>query len=232
MTVALDKNNREELMARHEYQLVIGNKNYSSWSLRPWLLMSRFVIPFDEVIVNLRGQARQQELDANSPSGLVPALRHNQLTVWDSMAIAEYLADHHKDLPIWPGSTESKAIARSVSAEMHSRFFHLRNEMPMDFARTIKTDTISEGVEKDIRRIVEIWRFVRARFGSGGEFLFGGFSAADAMYAPVASRLRTYGIDLGDFGDDGTAVDYIQAIFEMPEIAPWGKAAAEEIRDE
>ena len=219
-------------MAQDHYQLVIGNKNYSSWSLRPWLLMTRFAIPFEEVHVNLRGSTRQEELEANSPSGLVPALRHNELAIWDSLAIAEYLADQLPQLPIWPGTREAKAIARSVSAEMHSRFFHLRNEMPMDFGRTIRTENISEGVESDIRRIVTIWRHCRTNYGSGGEFLFGGFSAADAMYAPVASRLHTYGVNPGAYGDDGRAAEYIQAIFEMPEIARWGKASLEEIKAE
>ena len=232
MAVALSKYNGEGVMTQNQYELVIGNKNYSSWSLRPWLLMTRFAIPFDEFHVNLRGERRQEELDANSPSALVPALRHNGLNVWDSLAIIEYLADQHGELPIWPGETQAKAIARSVASEMHSRFFNLRNEMPMDFARMIPTDDISEGVEKDIRRIVAIWHLCRSQYGSGGEFLFGGFSAADAMYAPVASRLRSYGVDLAQFGDDGYGSEYIQAIFEMPEIALWGKASQLEIGSE
>jgi len=219
-------------MTQNQYELVIGNKNYSSWSLRPWLLMTRFVIPFNEVMVNLRGPQRQEELDASSPSALVPVLKTGDLTVWDSLAIIEFIADQHPELPIWPGSRADKAIARSVSAEMHSRFFNLRSEMPMDFVRTIALDEISEGVEKDIRRIIEIWTFCRSTYGSGGEFLFGGFSGADAMYAPVVSRLRTYGVELDQFGDDGAAADYMRAVTEMPEMALWGKAAKDEISSE
>ena len=219
-------------MGQTKYRLVIGNKNYSSWSLRPWLLMKRFGISFDEIAVNLKGPTRQQELDKNSPSGLVPALWDGDLLIWDSLAIAEYLADTDDGLPLWPEDHGAKAIARSVSAEMHSRFFHLRDEMPMDFARILPAANISDGVAGDIRRIVDIWRFCRENFGSGGEFLFGGFSIADAMYAPVASRFRTYDVNLSEYGDDGIAAQYAKDIFEMPEIGEWGVASAEEIRNE
>ncbi len=216
-------------MAETRYQLVIGNKNYSSWSLRPWLLMKRFCLAFDEIMVNLRGPSRHEELVQNSPSGLVPALRDEGLVIWDSLSIAEYLAEAHSELPLWPEDHDAKAIARSVSAEMHSRFFHLRNEMAMDFARIRPARDVSDGVAADIRRVIEIWRLCREKYGSGGEFLFGGFTIADAMYAPVVSRFRTYDVKLSDYGDDGTAAQYAKDLFEMPEIGEWGAASAKEI---
>lgn len=218
-------------MSGSDYRLVIGNLNTSSWSLRPWLAMKRFSIPFEEIRVNLRDADRKSKIFAHSPSGKVPALYAGNLMVWDSLAILEYLADRHKDRAFWPASPDARAIARSAAAEMHSGFQALRQHCPMDFLNIMPMESIDETVALNISRIVTLWRDCRQRFGSNGDFLFSDFSIADAMYAPVASRLRTYIPDLAEYGDDGTASAYIEAMFDMPEMQEWGAAAAEELAD-
>ncbi len=219
-------------MSEPRYRLVIGNKNTSSWSLRPWLLMRRFLIPFEEIAIDLRAPDVKEAILAHSPSGLVPALIvDDEMVVWDSLAIAEYLAEHHADRTLWPAGAHARAIARSVSAEMHSGFAALRREMPMDFARIkpVERAAIGDAVEADIRRIVTLWRYCRQEFGIGGPFLFGDYTIADTMYVPVASRFRTYGVDLAAFGDDGTAAAYVETVLSMPEIADWRMAAEAEV---
>ncbi len=215
-------------MSGADYRLVIGNLNTSSWSLRPWLAMKRFSIPFDEVRVNLRAADRKAQIFAHSPSGKVPALYAGELMIWDSLAILEYLADCHPDHTMWPKSRDARAIARSAAAEMHSGFLALRHRCPMDFINVQPVDEVDETVALNIKRIITLWRDCRQRFGSDGEFLFSEFSIADAMYAPVASRLKTYISDLAAFGDDGTASAYIEALFEMPEMKAWGAAVVAE----
>ncbi len=213
------------------YELAIGDKNYSSWSLRPWLLMRRFGLPFKERRVRLRQPDSKAMILAVSPSGKVPALKAGDLVVWDSLAIAEFLADVHPELGLWPRDAAARAIARSVSAEMHAGFAALREHMPMDLVRVAPAEDVAEPVAQDIRRVVALWKDCRARFGAGGPFLFGGFSIADAMYAPVASRLQTYVSDLGAYGDDGTAAAYRDAIFAMPEMAEWSEGARTELAE-
>jgi glutathione S-transferase len=156
-------------------------------------------------------------------------LKCGSLTVWDSLAIIELLAERHPNLPIWPKDADARAIARSVAAEMHSGFADLRSECPMDFARIIGFPQVSDKTLADISRIVEIWRECRGRFGKEGDFLFGAFSAADVMYAPVASRFTTYAVDLARFGDDGSAERYRAAMMAMPEMQAWGEGARAEI---
>lgn len=218
-------------MSGSDYRLVIGNLNTSSWSLRPWLAMKRFEIPFEEIRVNLRDEDRKAKIFAHSPSGKVPALYSGDLMIWDSLAILEYLADRHKEKPFWPTVPEARAIARSASAEMHSGFVALRQHCPMDFINTHPVAHFDDTVTLNIKRIVALWRDCRQRFGGGGEFLFSEFSIADAMYAPVASRLKTYVSNLADFGDDGTASAYVETLFEMPEMKAWAVAAAGELND-
>lgn len=210
-------------------RLVIGNKNTSSWSLRPWLLMRRLGLPFEEVHINLRAPDKKEQILALSPSGKIPALITGDLTVWDTLAITEYLAEHHRDNLVWPADDKARAVARSVSAEMHSGFQALREHCPMDFLGRKPKGRLLKPVAADVRRIVAIWQDCRARQASGGPFLFGRFSAADAMYAPVASRFRTYLPDLAPYGDDGTAQAYVEAIFAMPEIAEWESGARQQI---
>jgi glutathione S-transferase len=213
-------------MQHSDYELVIGDKRLSSWSLRPWLLMKVFGIPFRETLVRLRQETTVAEIARHSPSGKVPLLKAGTLRVWDSLAIIEYLADAHPGKAVWPQDREARAIARSVSAEMHSGFYPLRRHMPMDYLEVYASWPPEDEVEKDIRRVVEIWKDCRASHGAGGDFLFGDFSAADAMYAPVATRFRTYSTDLSAYGDDGTAARYMQSILALPAMAEWGDGAA------
>jgi glutathione S-transferase len=212
-------------MQAARYRLVIGNKNTSSWSLRPWLAMKRLAIPFEEIRIDLRAPDKRERILAYSPAGKVPALLAGDLLVWDSLAILEYLADQHADRGLWPKDARARAVARSVSAEMHSGFQTLREHCPMDFLGRLPRQEHIEPVEAGIRRIVTLWRDCRGRFGGSGPFLFSDFSGADAMYAPVASRFKTYVPDLARFGDDGTAAAYVETIFSMPEMKSWAEGA-------
>ncbi len=213
------------------YRLVIGNKNYSSWSLRPWLLMRMFGIPFDEINVDIYSPGTRARILEHSPSGKVPALKVGGLTLWDTLAITEYLAEQHPEFAIWPKNREARAMARVVSAEMHSGFDALRSEMPMDLVSSKPVEEVSKGVARDVARIVEVWKMSRAAYGNEGPFLFGEFSAADAMFAPVATRFRTYGADLDAHGDDGTARAYCEAILSLAEIEEWTQAGREEMSE-
>ena len=206
------------------YQLVLGNKNYSSWSLRPWLLMRTFGIPFDEINVDIYSPGTRERILEHSPSGKVPALKAGGVTIWDTLAIIEYIAESHPDLAIWPRRREARALARSLSNEMHSGFDALRSEMPMDLVSVKPVDEVSEGVGRDVARIVEVWKMCRAGYGAGGPFLFGKFCAADAMFAPVTSRFRTYAIDLAAHGDDGISKAYCETILSLAEIGEWTEA--------
>ncbi len=208
--------------------LVIGNKTWSSWSLRPWLILKRFSIPFEEIGIRLRQADSKSAILNHSPAGKVPVLRDGDLVVWDSLAIIEYLADLYPDRPIWPRDRVARGLARAVSAEMHAGFQQLREVCPMDLFAAKPMDTFPEAVEHNIRRIVQVFRECRTSYGQGGPYLFGDFSAADAMYAPVCSRFRTYVPDLGRFGDDGTAADYVRTIFAMPEMTEWAAGARSE----
>jgi glutathione S-transferase len=220
-----------QAMSDARYTLIIGDKNFSSWSLRPWLAMARAGIPFAEERIWLRQPESKAAILRHSPSGKVPALKTNGLVVCDSLAILEYLAERHPELGLWPQEPAARAVARSASAEMHSGFMALRNDMSMDLLAGLPTPPITEALEGDIRRIVSIWREARATHGGGGPFLFGGFSNADAMFAPVATRFRTYGVDLATFGDDGSAAAYAEAILALPEMASWTEGAEAETKE-
>jgi glutathione S-transferase len=212
--------------ASGERVLVIGDKAWSSWSLRPWLAAKAAGIVFDEVEIGLRRPETQAEIAIHSPSGRVPVLKDGDVTVWDSLAICEYLAEIAPEARLWPEEPQARAVARSVSAEMHSGFYALRNEFPMDFHARIAGREPSEKARADIVRVAALWRETRGRYGVGGAFLFSSFTIADAMYAPVATRFRTYGIDLGAFGDeDGAATAYAATLLAMPEMAEWGAGA-------
>jgi glutathione S-transferase len=211
------------------YRLVIGNKNTSSWSMRPWLVLRRARIPFTEINIDLRARDAKAQILRHSPTGKVPALLVGSQVIWDSLAIIEFLAEAHPEAKIWPASQKARAHARSVVAEMHSGFQALRQQCPMDFmARTPKA-RLPQDVAADVRRIMGLWRDCRDQYAKGGPFLFGRFSAADAMYAPVASRFRTYLPDLGAYGDDGTAQAYVEALFATSELAEWGETARQEV---
>jgi len=204
-------------------ELVIGTKAWSTWSLRPWLVAKRAGVDFTEILVQLREQNGVSEaaIRVHSPSGLVPALKDGDLVVVDSLAICEYLAER---LPgLWPKDSVARALARSAAAEMHSGFSSLRGECPMDLAAEPKVVELSPATHKDIRRIVELWRGLLRRFG--GPFLAGDWSIADAFYTPVATRFRTYGVKLTDFGDDGSAAAYAERLLETPEFLVWEAAS-------
>lgn len=216
-------------MAGEGYKLVIGNKYTSSWSLRPWLALKQADIPFEEVRINLRAPDAKEKILAHSPAGKVPVLWVGDLMIWDSLAILEFIADRHPDKGLWPVDPDARAIARSASAEMHSGFQPLREHCAMKFLSIEPKSEHPEAVAANIRRIVELWRECRDRFGGEGPFLFSSFSIADAMYAPVVSRLRTYVADLAEFGDDGTASAYIDAMFGLPAMAEWAEGAKAEL---
>jgi glutathione S-transferase len=206
-------------------ELVIGTKHLSSWSLRAWLPMVRTGAPFTETLVELYPEKRQPKILEHSPSGYVPALKDGDLLVSDSLAICEYLADRFPEAKLWPSDIAARALGRSAAAEMHSGFAGLRRECPMNLA--VSTDKpLSPETQADVARIVALWRGLLERFG--GPFLLGGWSIADAFYTPVATRFRSYGVTLGDFGDDGVAQAYSRALLETPEFRRWEAEARAE----
>jgi glutathione S-transferase len=200
-------------------ELVVGTKKWSTWSLRPWLVVKRSGLPFRETLVELREENGVSEaaIRAHSPSGLVPVLKDGDLTIWDSLAVCEYLAE--KAPGLWPTDPAARALGRSAAAEMHSGFQSLRGECPMALEAEPKVVALSEATQKDVRRIVSVWNELLARFG--GPFLVGEWSIADAFFTPVASRFRTYGIKPGDYGDAGAAGAYCQRLLETPEFLAW-----------
>ena len=215
-------------MAKVDYKLVVGSKQVSSWSLRPWLLMRQAGIGFEEVVVQLRRTTTSPEILKHSPAGLVPILKHGKLAVWDSLAIAEYLNERHPDKQLWPADPAVRAQARCISAEMHSGFRELRYGLGMEFTSRGLTPQINAQCAKDIRRVVQIWSGTRNQHGASGPFLFGTFTIADAMYAPVASRFTSYGTRLAEYADDGAAEAYRAMMMALPAMAEWGKGATEE----
>ncbi|MDJ1185479.1 glutathione S-transferase family protein [Roseofilum casamattae] len=208
--------------------LIIGNKNYSSWSLRPWLLMKQGGISFAEVRIPLYTAASQAEIQRYSPAGKVPVLKDGDLTVWDSLAICEYAIAQYAP-HLLPEDPQHKAIARSVSAEMHSGFLALRSRMPMNMRSRRQLPDIPTELQRDIDRVCSLWRSCRQNYGQSGDFLFGSFSLADTMYAPVVSRFTTYGVTL-----DPICQAYSDAIWNLPAMQEWRDAAwseAEVIED-
>jgi glutathione S-transferase len=202
--------------------LYLGNKNYSSWSLRGWLATAMSGLEFDEEVIPLGESDTSETIRKYSPSGRVPVLHHDGFVVWDSLAIGEYLAGIVRR-QLWPGDAQARAIARAVSAEMHSGFPALREELPMNVRRSYSDFAISPEAQADINRVTAIWRDCRARFGKGGPFLFGRLCLADAMYAPVVTRFRTYGVEL-----EGSAADYAEAVLDLPEMKSWAQDARNE----
>lgn len=202
--------------------LYIGNKNYSSWSLRPWLLLKHFEIPFTEQLVSIAGRAFNPALKPISGSGRVPSLHDDGFQIWDSLAIAEYLAEQHPQM--WPADARARARARSICAEMHSSFTNLRPAMPMNLKLKLKGKTPSPEVQRDIDRLVEIWEEARQHFAnSEGPYLFGAFSVADAMFAPVIWRFHTYNVPL-----TGSAAAYRDCLLAHPAMQQWHAAALSE----
>jgi glutathione S-transferase len=210
-------------MAMAEFTLIVGNKNYSSWSLRGWLAARLAGIAFDEQLVRLSEPGSRSALLEHSPAGKVPILKHGQRAIWDSLAIIEYLAEQRPAAGLWPADADARALARSIAAEMHAGFAALRSHMPMNLRKRLPGKGRGPGVPDDIARIRAIWQDCRTRFASGGPFLFGAVSAADVMYAPVATRFRTYGVTL-----DPVGLAYLEAIYDWPAFREWQAAALAE----
>jgi glutathione S-transferase len=205
-------------------ELVIGTKLWSTWSMRPWLALKRAGVPFTETLVELRqAEITAAELAQRSPSALAPALKDGDLVVWDSLAICEYLAERFPDAKLWPADAALRALGRSAAAEMHSGFMALRNECPMALDAAPQAVELSEATQKNVRRIVESWNALLER--SGGPFLLGEWSIADAFYTPVATRFRTYAVDLSEYGDAGAAQAYVDRLLETPEYLEWERGA-------
>ena len=201
--------------------LVIGNKNYSSWSLRAWLLLKEAGIPFNEIKISLH--TNDPKLAKHSPSGKVPVLIDGKIKIWESLSICEYIAERYPKAVLWPKDIAARAFARSISSEMHAGFIKLRKYMPMDCRAESVAKEISQEVQEDINRITEIWRESRKRFGKGGKFLFGRFGAADAMFAPVAIRFATYLPPL-----DPVSEKYMETILSLSTMKEWIRDAKTE----
>jgi glutathione S-transferase len=211
-------------------ELLIGDKAWSTWSMRPWLALKRAGAPFTETLIRLRREdTAAAAAAAGSPSRKVPALKDGEVTVWDSLAICEYLAEALPKAKLWPSDPAARAIGRAATAEMHSGFSSLRGECPMDLSLHTHAE-ISEATQTDVRRIVELWSSLLARFG--GPFLVGEWSIADAFYTPVAARFRSYGVALSDHGDQGSAGAYCERLLNTPEFLEWEAAALADVRDQ
>ena len=204
-----------------QYRLVIGNKAYSSWSLRPWLLMKEAGLAFEEIRIPLYQDGHAAKIRQHTPTGRVPVLHVGAVTVWDTLAICEYLAERHPEKNLWPASVAARAQARAVSAEMHAGFAALRSNLWMNVRRNFPGAGITPEVARDIARIEALWGDCLSRYG--GPFLFGAFGIADAMYAPVATRFKTYAVALGI-----DAQRYAERLLALPSMRTWyGDAAAE-----
>ncbi|UVE18614.1 glutathione S-transferase family protein [Pseudomonas sp. LS44] len=205
------------------FELVIGDKTYSSWSLRSALALELAGVPYDERLIRLNRADTHERILEHSPSGKVPLLKTEEGPIWDTLAIGEYLAERFPEAHLWPRGQYARAIARAVCAEMHSGFVPLRSHMPMDLKRDQALDVVPAEVLADIQRIVEIWQQCRTQFGQDGPYLFGHASLADAFFAPVASRLRSYRVALPT-----DAAAYVDTIYQWPAFKRWLEAALEE----
>lgn len=212
------------------YTLVIGTKDWSSWSLRPWLAMKAVGAPFEEIVIRLRQPETKEQILAHSPAGKVPVLKiaeaGREHLVWDSLAICEALAERHPEAKLWPDDPFVRAEARSLSAEMHSGFPDIRDQLSMDIVRRKPAPELRDDTKTQIARIIEAWSGALARYGSDGGFLLGRFSIADCMYAPVCTRFVTYGIETPK-----PVQDYIARIVALPAMRDWAKAAQKEVDD-
>lgn len=207
------------------YKLVIANRNYSSWSLRAWLYLTESNLAFEEIRIPLFTGNWQEEIARFSPGGRVPVLLDGDITVWDSMAIIEYVREQHPEAIGWPVSGRARAHARSVSAEMHSGFLAVRDELPQNLRvrRKLNISQLSAACQKQVNRIDELWTDCRARYGGGGKWLFGEFSIADVMFAPVALRFVTYFIPVS-----GQSRDFTEAVYQLASVQRWVEAARAE----
>ena len=208
------------------YTLILGTRNWSSWSLRPYLAMRHTGVPFAEEVIRLRHDTAAEDVRKRTPAGKVPVLKIEEdgqsYAVWDSLAICETLAERHPEAKLWPDDRHTRAEARSAAAEMHSSFADLRDQLTMEFARELPAPPLREATKADIVRILALWSSALERHEGG--YLFGRFSVADCMYAPVVSRFLSYGIDLPP-----PAKSYCERMMALPAMQDWGRAAKAEI---
>lgn len=203
--------------------LVIGNRNYSSWSVRAWLAMKHSDLAFEEIFIPLNLPDSKSAIAKHSPSGLVPVLKVGDNIIWESLAIIETLAEMAPDVSFWPKNFAARAMARSISAQMHAGFFRLRRDMPMDLRSNLSGQNHTEGALGDAAKITTLWTTCRERFGDTGPYLFGDWSAADMMYAPVVGRLRTFDVSTSDICES-----YMDAVLAHPDMAAWMAGAKAE----
>ena len=197
-------------------KLVIANKAYSSWSLRPWILLATFGIPFEQVVIPMGMPDTKKKMLKYAPTGKVPSLQDGEISVYESIAVIEYLAEKYPKKNIWPKNKAARALARSLSAEMHAGFQAMRQHLPTNFRRPVKKRDLTPEVEADVARIEAAWKNTRKAFGKGGPFLFGKFCAADAMFAPVVNRLHTYDVPVSK-----KTRAYMDAIMALPAWRAW-----------
>jgi glutathione S-transferase len=197
-------------------KLILGNKNYSSWSLRPWIAMRNAGLDFTDEVIPLYEPGSAEKVLKYSPTGKVPVLIDGDMVIWESLAILEHLAERFPKAELWPSGPAARTHARVVASEMHAGFGALRRHCPMNMRRVQKKRELTAEVAADVRRIEQIWTECRERFGAGGPFLFGTFGAADAMYAPVVSRFFSYAIGVG-----ATAEEYMAAVMALPAFKEW-----------
>lgn len=199
--------------------LIIGNKNYSSWSLRPWIFLKHHQIAFNEIRVALFTDTADEELSVYNSDCKVPVLKDGELVVWDSLSILEYVSEKYLENKGWPSDINARSVARSISAEMHSSFFNLRNELPMNCRKKFKNINLSKDALREIERIKYLWQLCRSKYGHKGKWLFGEYSIADAMFAPIALRFDGYNISLGSV-EEG----YVKNVLQHPAIIEWVEA--------
>ena len=204
-------------------KLILGNKNYSSWSFRPWIGMRMAGVPFEEEVVSLNAPDFKARVGSVSGTGKVPVLIDGDVRVWESLAILEYVAEKFPAARLWPDDPAARAHARAISSEMHAGFLPLRRLCPMNMWRPVKKRELTPEVAVNVARIDALWSDCRTRFGRGGPFLFGTFGAADAMYAPVVSRFHTYAVEVGP-----ASRAYMQAVMALPAWSEWQEAGRRE----
>jgi glutathione S-transferase len=212
------------------YTLIVGTKEWSSWSLRPYLALRAVGVPFEEEVIPLRRHSSSEDVQRRSPSGRVPLLKiaenGRERVVWDSLAICETLAERHPEAHLWPGDWAIRAMARAYAAEMHSGFPYLRDQLSMDFARRLPLPDLRPATQSQIARILMSWETALARHGSQGGFLFGNFSVADCMFAPVVSRFTTFAVPVS-----ASVKDYMARVWALPGMQSWLKDSQKEVAD-
>jgi len=212
-----------ECMGMSKLTLIIGNKNYSSWSLRPWIFMKQFNMEFEEIRIPLFTDSTGQQLASYFSNYKVPVLRDDDFVVWDTLSIMEYVSENYLEFRGWPEDVKARAVARSISAEMHSSFFAIRGALPMNCRKQFENFNISAEVNTDIQRIKDIWYKCRTEYGANGDWLFGEYSIADAMFAPIVHRFNGYGVALNELENA-----YVQTTLNSPPMIDWVEAGKQE----